>query len=181
MDTTWQHDGSLWKGAVAGAAGGLLASWVMNQFQTVVGKITEKAKENDQHSSKRGDAESTDTAEGEDATVKAADRIARGVFHHTLSKQEKKVAGPAVHYAMGAVSGALYGAAAEMTPAVTMGAGLPFGTAVWLAADEIAVPAFGLSKPPTRYPAPVHLQALGAHLLYGLTTDLVRRGLRRAF
>jgi hypothetical protein len=153
----------------------------MNRFQAMVGQLTKKAEENDQHSSKRGEAESTETGGGEDATVKAAKRISRGVFHHELDEQEKKVAGPAVHYAMGAVSGAVYGAAAELAPAVSLGAGLPFGAAVWLLADEVAVPAFGLSKSPREYPPEVHAQALGAHLVYGLTTDVVRRALRHAF
>jgi hypothetical protein len=178
MSDSWQSEGEVWKGAAAGAVGGLVASWVMNRFQALVGKLGGEASEdNEQHSSRRGEDES---AGADDATVKTAQRISR-VLGHELGPDEKKVAGPAVHYAMGAVSGGIYGAAAELAPVVTCGAGLPFGAAVWLAADEVAVPAFGLSKSPREYPPAVHLQALGAHLVYGLTTDLVRRGLRRAF
>lgn len=44
---------------------------------------------------------------------------------------------------------------------------------------KVAVPALGLSKKPAEYPAAVHAQALASHLVYGLTTDLVRRGLLR--
>ena len=53
-----------------------------------------------------------------------------------------------------------------------------FGTAVWLGADEVAVPAFRLSKPPTEYPVSVHAYAFMSHLVYGVTTDLVRRAVR---
>jgi len=34
----------------------------------------------------------------------------------------------------------------------TVGAGIPFGAAGWVIADEIVVPALGLSKFPTEYP-----------------------------
>jgi cell division protein FtsX len=46
---SWQSDGTVWKGIAAGIAAGLLASWVMNRFQAMVGKLTKKAEENDQH------------------------------------------------------------------------------------------------------------------------------------
>ena len=77
-------------------------------------------------------------------------------------------------------TGGLYGAIAELKPATTAGAGLPFGAAVWLIADEIIVPAFGLSKPPTEYPPSTHAYSIASHLVYGLTTEIVRREARRA-
>ena len=42
--------------------------------------------------------------------------------------------------------------------------------------DEIAVPAFGLSRPSTDSPPGVHAQAWAAHIVYGVTAELVRRG-----
>jgi putative membrane protein len=168
MANSWQSDGEIWKGAAAGIAGGLLASWIMNQFQTAMSRLAGE-----------GDGQGSDSG-GEDATVKTAERVSRGVFDHELSKEEKKTAGPAVHYAMGAVSGGIYGAVSELLPVARWGLGLPFGAAVWLLADEVALPALGLSKKPNEYPASVHAKALASHLVYGLSTDLVRRGLRRA-
>jgi uncharacterized membrane protein YagU involved in acid resistance len=75
--------------------------------------------------------------------------------------------------------GAVYGAMAEITPRATFGAGLPYGTAVFLGADELTVPALGLSKPPKEYPASTHLYGLASHLVYGLSLEMVRRGVRR--
>jgi hypothetical protein len=178
------YDGNLWKGVVAGVAGGLLASLAMNQFQSLVKKATSgKDSGGEQHSKDRGDGKSADAGKhqggGEDATVKTAEAISDKVFQHPLSEEGKKVAGPAVHYALGAALGALYGGLAELDTRVALGAGVPFGTAVWLAADEIAVPAFGLAPPPTETPASTHATALASHAVYGLTTDLVRRALRR--
>jgi putative membrane protein len=168
MAKPWQSDGEgeVWKGLAAGIAGGLLASWIMNLFQAAMSRLDGEGEEQ--------------SNEGEDATVKTAERVSRGVFDHKLSKEEKKTAGPAVHYAMGAVSGGIYGAVSELLPVARWGLGLPFGAAVWLIADEVALPALGLSKKPNEYPPSVHAKALASHLVYGLSTDLVRRGLRRA-
>jgi hypothetical protein len=178
-----------WKGIVAGAAGGLVASWVMNQFQALAKRFAEDFEEvrkerrakggNGNAEGAKGGKGSQEAEESEDATVKTAEKVSEAVFHHELTEEEKKLAGPAVHYAFGTAVGALYGGLAEVSPAVARGAGMPFGTAVWLAADEVGVPALGLSKKPTEYPVTVHASALGAHLVYGLTTDLVRRLLLR--
>jgi putative membrane protein len=84
-----------------------------------------------------------------------------------------------VHYAFGAVMGAVYGAVAEVAPPVKSLAGLPYGAALFVGADEIALPAFGLSKKPTQYPPSRHLSGLGQHLVYGATVEPVRRGRRQ--
>ena len=71
-------------------------------------------------------------------------------------------------------------AMAELVPDVTVGAGMPFGTAVWLLADEVTVPLLGLSKSPTQYPLSKHAYALASHCVYGLTIEVVRRAVRNA-
>ncbi len=82
---------------------------------------------------------------------------------------------------MGATSGLIYGIASEIAPVSTFSFGLPFGAAVWLVADDILVPALGLAKPATEYPLSTHAYALSSHLVYGLTTDIVRRMVRDLF
>ncbi len=165
---------SAWKGAVAGAAGGLVASWVMNQFQTASSKAAELVTGEDGESSGHGQ----DT--GNDATVKTASAISENVAGRGLTDSEKRVAGPAVHYAFGSTMGALYGLAAELMPKASAGRGVPFGAALWFGADEVAVPALGLSGSPLCTPMSTHASALAAHVVYGLTTDTVRRAVRTA-
>lgn len=180
MEKSGQADGGAWKGLAAGFVSGLVGTYLMTQAHSLLGRLTrsKELEENAQHSAQRGERRS---AEGkEDATVRAASAISEGLFHHKLSQRQKKVAGPVVHYAMGAVTGAIYGAAAELAPGVTRGAGLPFGTSVWLAADEVAVPALGLSAPPREHPPSVHALALAAHLVYGVSTEMTRRLVLRA-
>jgi len=170
-------DRHLWKGVIAGAVGGLAAAWIMNQFQSGWSRAAEAL----QHSNTPQGEQERHTRDGdvEDATMKTAARISAGFFHRKLSREQKKKLGPVVHYAFGAGMGAAYGALAELEPRTTLGAGLPYGTAVFIGADEIAVPAFGLSKPPKEYPASAHLYGLASHLVYGLSLEMARRGVRR--
>ena len=180
------NDGSVWKGLTAGLIGGLVASWMMNRFQDVWSELSEgDEKSQGEQSSQQGPGNGStgqqqSGEEQEDATVKAASSISEGIFDHELTKGEKKIAGPAVHYAFGTATGGLYGAAAEIAPNVTAGAGLPFGAAFWLVADETAVPLLGLSKGPTEYPLSTHVYALASHFVYGLTAEVVRRAVRSA-
>ena len=163
-----KNAGDVFKGAIAGLVGGLVASFVMSEFQALVTMLTEAEEK-----------QKTKKKKEEPATVKAAKQISEGVFGHNLTKNEKEPAGEAIHYAMGASSGLIYGVASEIAPITTVGLGMPFGTAVWLIADDVVVPALGLSKSPNAYPLSTHAYALSSHLVYGLTTDLVRRAVRK--
>lgn len=177
------------KGAIAGFVGGLVASWVMNQTQAAMSKLMEGVEKSHGAQSLKtsGGQEGVrelrreperDTEEQEDATEKIAEAISENIFDHRLSKSEKEVAGAAVHYAFGTGMGVVYGVAVEAAPEVSWGLGLPFGAVFWLAADEVTVPLLGLAKPPTEYPLSTHAYALAAHLVYGLTAEVVRRTVR---
>jgi putative membrane protein len=178
------HDTNILKGMVAGLAGGLVASWTMNQFQAAWTRITEGAEKSHGAQSMqpsdgtKGD-QGRDVQESDDATVETAKVIARNVLGHELQESEKERAGAAVHYAFGTVTGGLYGALAEVSPQVTVAGGLPFGAAFWVIADEISVPMLGLSKGPTEYPVSTHVYALASHLVYGVTAEFSRRAVRQ--
>lgn len=120
----------------------------------------------------------SDNESDDDATVKAASTLSEGVFGHELTPDQKKIAGPAVHYAVGAAGGIVYGVAAELAPEITKGAGLPYGTAFWLVVDEGLVPLLGFAKGPGEYPLSAHAYALASHLVFGATAEVVRRLLR---
>ena len=96
-----------------------------------------------------------------------------------LRESSERLAGNVVHFVFGALNGAWYAVAAERWPLVARGRGLLLGTLLWAGADEAALPALGLLAPPVRYPVPTHAEALATHLVYGLTTDTVRRLIRR--
>jgi uncharacterized membrane protein YagU involved in acid resistance len=189
LENIWpreRHETNTLKGLAAGLIAGLVASWAMNQFQALWSKVSgdegdsESAHPPRQNAPRESGGEESGGGEETPATVKVASAISEEVFDHELTKGEKKVAGPAVHYAFGTATGAIYGAMAEFVPDVTVGAGIPFGTAVWLLADEVTVPLAGLSKPPAEYPLSKHAYSLASHFVYGLTTEAVRRAVRNA-
>ena len=135
----------------------------------------------DTHPERRVDARPNDTdatISDEPGSMKAADAIARPALGRRLSEPEKLAGGTLVHHLFGAMMGAMYGAAAETQPSTTAGAGIPFGTAVWLAADEIGLPLAGFSSSPFEYPPSRHAAALASHVVFGLTVEGVRRILR---
>lgn len=179
-------DRDVWKGLVAGMIGGLFASWMMNEYEAAVQRVSKSWKANDsrqrtakhkqpsQQPANRGSSQSEDT----NATAKMADLVSEKVLHRKLSLEEEKKAAPVVHYGYGALAGGLYGAAAEIVPAVKKGGGTFYATALFVGGDEIAVPALGLSRPALTYPLSVHANALASHLVYGLSTEVGRRVMR---
>jgi putative membrane protein len=184
------RESSVLKGLAAGIVGGLVASWTMNQFQALWQKLAEGEERSHgaqsmqqgspRHGIGRELAEKGIDDPKDTAPARLAQAIAVDVFGRELTKEEKETGGAIAHYAMGVASGALYGAVAEVLPEATTGFGLTFGAAVWAVADEGIVPALGLSKSATEYPLSIHTYAFASHLVYGLTTEAVRRALRAA-
>ena len=152
--------GTIWRGALAGLVGGLLAAGAMSVTHKALPKAGAPADE------------------GDDATVKTAEAVMRPLTGRPVPEDKKPFASQAVHYAFGASVGAVYGAVAELVPRVTSGFGVPFGLAVWLGAHVITVPALGLAQSPARRPLSKEAPELGLHAIYGGVTEAVRRLLR---
>lgn len=156
----------MWKNILAGAAAGFAASIAMTQFQ--------KAMNAAMRSQRNGRNKRNEEAP---ATVKAAETMAKRFGVRKLSDDQKKAAGLAVHYFFGTMNGAIYGALSR-SPKARLGFGSIYGTALWAIGDEIAVPLFGFSKPALEYPWTTHASALASHIVYGVTAEGVRRGVR---
>jgi hypothetical protein len=165
-------------GALVGAAGGILASWVMVRFNHLIGG---SAEDGGSHPHRRIQASPNDTdgtIADEPASSQLAGLAGERLTGRPLSEREKEQTAPLFHYAFGAAVGALYGAIAEVRPRATVAAGAPFGAAVWLGADELGLPLLGLARDPREYPLSRHASALGSHLVFGLTVEAVRRAIR---
>jgi putative membrane protein len=194
---------SVWKGLVAGLAGGIAATVAMTQFQNGwqkaskalqaeknggSGKSNSQAqnksrKQSQNQSQSQSQSQSKNGQENEDATMKAAGKVASLAGYH-LSFEEKKKVSPVVHYGFGASMGALYGVLHEMAPKSFRSlnpvlAGVGYGSALFVGADEIAVPTLGLSESPKKTPVSAHVYGLASHAVYGLTGEMVRRTVRK--
>ncbi len=170
FDDTDYGETDIMKGLLAGVAGGLLASFLMEQFQAAWSAAAEAMSSEKKRGGRKPDP----------TTVKAANLVAEKVTGRKIPGDYKPIAGEAVHYGMGASAAAAYGVLAEVAPIVTVGDGVGFGTGLWLLADELAVPRVGLSRPPREIPLTSHVYALASHLVYGWITETVRRAVRRA-
>ena len=110
--------------------------------------------------------------------MKAAEAIVHTTTGDHLSRAEKEKGGPIVHYAFGALTGGLYGGLAEYSSKVTSGFGTSFGGVLFSTADLLAVPALNLAPSPSNQPASALATPFAAHIVYGATTEFVRRILR---
>jgi hypothetical protein len=77
----------------------------------------------------------------------------------------------AVHYALGAVPGAVYGILRRRVPLADAGNGAAYGLAVFALNDEYLNSRLGLAGPFSAYPAQTHLRGLAGHAALGIGTE----------
>ncbi len=150
--------GDLVKGALAGAA----ATWVMGQATTFLYERESKPAR-----------EAEDEARGGKTAYGVAAEKAAGAVGLTLSEEQRKQAGSAIHWVLGAGAGAAYGVLRGRLPGADVGAGLAFGAAFFLLVDEGANTALGLTPAPDAFPWQTHARGLAGHLVFGLTAHAV--------
>jgi putative membrane protein len=161
----------LWKGVLAGLIGGLVASWTMNQVFTIWSKINENQQPPEQPA-KKGE-------QSDPATLKLAKRLSREFLHREIPDEKVQAAEAIMHYGFGTVMGGVYGGLSEYIPQTKAGFGSAYATMLFAGADEIAVPLAGLSAKANEVPLSSHVLGFTAHMVYGVTAELVRRGTRR--
>ncbi len=105
--------------------------------------------------------------------------LAEKVAGHPLSKPLQTAWTQAFHWTFSVGVGALYGAAAEYVPLVTIGYGVVFGEVVLLTTHESVLPLLGLNEPPLQQPAREQKSEIITHAMYGFTGEAVRRVLMR--
>ena len=85
--TITKQEPNVWKGVAAGAIGGIVASWVMEEFQSAWMKVAKNLQsQNDLTNMQQ-------SSEQEPATVKAAELVSEKLFSHHLDNNEKGRAG----------------------------------------------------------------------------------------
>lgn len=181
-----RHHPSLAKGLLAGLCAGLTATLVMDQFQAALAaskkEIERRRKLADGESPWEIAHEQTADAQKQEASEGSTEVVARKIAEavgYTIPKEQRKAAGQAVHYTFGTLMGVGYSVASEYVPAVTAGCGSGFGSALFLGADEVVVPALQLTGPPKKMPLSAHAEYWAAHLVYGTALELTRRLVRR--
>ena len=147
------------RGMLAGMVGGLAGSCAMVLYMEAVSKAV------------NGDR----PPQGDNVTEKVADLAMRTMTREEPSEQAKQTGGAIVHYGFGTIVGAVYGAAVEYLPFANSGFGTLYGTTLFVVADEFSLPQLELAHWPADESVLDQLGHLGAHLVYGVATEVVRR------
>jgi hypothetical protein len=145
------------KGAVAGAVG----VWIMD-LVTWGMYLREEPNALQQEQAAR--------VEGKDVAHVAAGKLAR-LAGITLSPEQPHPFGLVIHYALGILPGALYGAFRNRVRGLGTGRGLLYGFGLFLVNDELLGPLLGLASGPTAYPWQAHIRGLVGHVTLGGVTD----------
>lgn len=106
---------------------------------------------------------------GLDPAHAIANRVA-GAMGKDLAPRQPHPAGSGVHYALGIVPGAVYGALRGRVGGVDALGGLLYGLGLFLFEDEGANALLGTSGKPTEYPWQAHVRGLVGHMVLGVAT-----------
>jgi putative membrane protein len=105
--------------------------------------------------------------------------VAERFAGHSLSEGQRHIATQGIHWAFGALAGAVYGAAVELEPKAGAWRGAAFGLALNKMTHESLLPKAGLVEPTARQSTQQRQSEWVTHAIYGITTDLVRRLVRK--
>ena len=109
--------------------------------------------------------------------AEVADRLARHVRGHGLSRQQRVSVLNPVHYTFGAALGVAYIEAARRWPTVTRDLGVPAGLTIYGSTHASALPILRIQEPPWNLPISAVLWEGTSHVVFGLALE----GFRRAF
>jgi hypothetical protein len=151
--------------ALVGAVSGLAGGRAMAQFTRLWNNLSASPSEPLPYSSQEWDA-----------TSKISKACARRISGRRLSVEESKAAAAVVHYAIAGSTGVLYAMALRTGMLKSRWSGAFFGAGMWLLGNKVLLPAIGIIKRED-YNLAMQANALGEHLAYGLTTDLICRQL----
>lgn len=168
----------LLKGALAGAVAGLAAAYLKSKAEPPLQEITEGIWPPTPAQKKLVGADPTGHLDNMPPAVMIEAAAEQFADTH-LDRKRKLAYQQVVHYALGAVLGAAYGAAAERAPVVTRGLGVPAGAVMYALTHGSAVPATGFQRWPWQLPRAAVAWESGSHLVFGAGLEVLRRPLRR--
>jgi hypothetical protein len=152
---------SVFRDAFRGALAGAAATWAMDQVTTVM--LAVQAPEVTAH-------EESAQANGKSSVTNLVDKV-EAETGLVVPPARRPLVEMGVHYALGAVPGALYGVLRRWIPFARAGSGLFYGLGVFAANDEYLNTKLGLASPPSAYPPETHLRGLAGHAVLGVATE----------
>lgn len=108
------------------------------------------------------------------AQIKIVDELSTKITGTPISVENEALAEQLVSFPFGASVGAAYGYGKKDKDAYNITDGVIFGATTWVSTHETSLPILGLEPKPTDIPVRMQVNELLAHVMFGITTEVVR-------
>lgn len=113
------------------------------------------------------------------AQIKVLDDLSTKLTGTPISIQNEALAEQLVSFPIGASLGAAYGYGKKDKDEYNITDGVILGASTWFTTHETSLPIMGLEPKPTDVPIRMQINELLAHVLYGVTTEVVRSAINQ--
>ena len=114
------------------------------------------------------------------AQIKIVDDLSTKITGSPISVENEALAEQLVNFPFGASIGAAYGYGKRKKDELNIMEGVILGSSTWISTHETSLPLMGLEAKPTEIPLKMQANELFAHVLFGVTTELVRNYVNKA-
>jgi len=108
------------------------------------------------------------------AQIKLVDNLSTKILGSPISVENEALAEQLVNFPFGASIGAAYGYGKKDKDEFRLIDGATLGATTWISTHETSLPLLGLESKPKNIPVRMQANELFAHVLFGITTELVR-------
>ncbi len=108
------------------------------------------------------------------AQIKIVDDLSTKITGSPISVDNEELAEQLVNFPIGASVGAAYGFGKKDDDELNIKDGIILGGSTWITTHETSLPLMGLEPKPTDVPIRMQMNELFAHVLFGITTEVVR-------
>ena len=112
--------------------------------------------------------------EQKSAQLEIVDDLSTKITGSPVSVQNEELAEQLVNFPIGASVGAAYGYSKRDDEKLDIKAGIILGSSTWITTHETSLPILGLEPKPIDVPIKMQLNELFAHVLFGITVEVVR-------
>ena len=108
------------------------------------------------------------------AQIKVMDQFSEKLLGSPIKLENEGMVEQLVNVPLGGTVGAIYGYGKRDKEQVSMVDGVILGATTWATTHETSLPILGLEKSPTEIPVKTQLHELFAHIIFGVTTEVIR-------
>jgi len=108
------------------------------------------------------------------AQIKIVDDLSTKITGSPISVDNEELAEQLVNFPIGASVGAAYGFGKKDDEEMNIKDGIILGGSTWVSIHETSLPMMGLEPKPSDIPMRMQFNELFAHVLFGITTEVVR-------